>query len=256
MNRFRVHENVPDPYITHSRDFQLLCNVFDLMNNGVKFDIDTIKSLNETERCPESLIRYLQNKLGFFRSLKITDDTLRTVLKCFPYIIKHKGSKRGVQETICLFLSAIHKNSRTSIEYRTTETSNNPYGNYLVVLRLDDGVPDITLLDELLRYIVPAGYLVEYSAFTSNVVDPTITGVSDRVKITFVDERISSGVKLSGDDTLGIYADNVVSGIGNTTIIEVQDIENGQIVSPDMADIWSDTNTSNKLSIRDGTENE
>lgn len=257
MNRFRLCENVPDTYITHSRDFQLLCNVFDLMNNGVKFDIDTIKSLSDTERCPESLIRYLQNKLGFFTNLKVSDDILRTILKCFPYVVKHKGSKQGIQETICLYLSAIHKNTRTSIEYRNNYNSNDPSGNYIVVLRLDNGVPDTTLLDELLRYILPTGYIVDYRLFTSNEVDPIITEVCDKIKITFVDERISSGVRISTSLDKDIYTDNdILSGIGNTTIIEVSGDYDGNIISPDIEDIYVDEDKSGKLSVKDGVSDE
>lgn len=227
MNRFRVQENVPDPYITHSRDFQMLCNLFDLMNNGVKFDIDTIKSLSESIRCPESLIKYLQHKLGFFSDVKMSDDTLRTILKCFPYIVRHKGSKRGVRESIFLFLSVVHSDGKSIIEYKDFETHNDPNGNYIVILNIEDKALDVTILTEILRYILPTGYIVEYSFFQSADIKPTITEVSDRIKITFVDEAISSGVKLSVAEDSTLYEDNVLSGISNTTIIKVQNNEDG-----------------------------
>ena len=73
MKRFRIRDNVPDAYVKRSRDFQLLCDLFDIVNNGVKFDIDSIMDLSNTELTRESMLPYLQAKLGFNSSFISND---------------------------------------------------------------------------------------------------------------------------------------------------------------------------------------
>ena len=58
---FRLQENVPDVYARKSRDFQLLCNVFDILQGGIKYDIDTITSVVDTRYCSERLLPLLQS---------------------------------------------------------------------------------------------------------------------------------------------------------------------------------------------------
>lgn len=221
MNRFRIQDNVPQVYVAESRDFQMLCNVFDLMNNGVKFDIDTIKSLSDSIRCPERLIKYLQHKLGFYSNVKMSDDTLRTILKCFPYLVKLKGSRRGVVESICVFLTTLGINGKQKIEVNNHNTNDGPCGNYVIVLNIEHKSLDVTILKEILRYILPTGYIVKYSFFQSVDLLPTITENSDIVNITFVDANLGSGVKLSPDDGTQ-YKNDVISSISSSTIIDVK----------------------------------
>lgn len=219
MKPFRVQENVPDVYVSQSRDFQMMCNVFDLLNNGVKFDIDTIRSLSETIRCPESLIKYLQHKLGFYSSVEIPDDTLRTILKCFPFLLRNKGSRRGIVESICLFLSVLHTDGKQLIEVDNRGNSNSPYGNYIITLNIESRSVDVTILQEILKYIIPTGYIVKYSFFASADILPTLTEVSDTINITFIDETLNGGIRRSDIQ----YDIEAVSSVSATTIINVSD---------------------------------
>ena len=91
MKRFRIKDSVPEIYLKESRDFQLLCDLYDLVNSGVKFDIDTITHLSDTNFCRGAMLRLLQEKLGLTLRDEVTDDTLRKILKCFPFIIRNKG---------------------------------------------------------------------------------------------------------------------------------------------------------------------
>ena len=222
MQRFRVQENVPSVYVEKSRDFQMMCNVFDLMNNGVKFDIDTIKSLSDTTRCPQSLIKYLQHKLGFYSNVQMSDDTLRIILKCFPYLVRLKGSKRGVVESICLFLTTLGINGKQRIEVTNYEYSDDPCGNYIITLSIQHKALDVTILKEILKYIIPTGYIVKYSFFQSVDIPPTVIGASDMINITFVDKKAGSGIRASGTD---INTQEVLNSVSATTLIDVTTVE-------------------------------
>ena len=74
---FRTQDHVPDVYSRKSRDFQLFCSIFDCLNDGIKYDIDSMLDIVDTNQCNERLIPYLQTKLGFWSKEKISADRVR-----------------------------------------------------------------------------------------------------------------------------------------------------------------------------------
>ena len=229
MNRFRIQENVPQVYVDESRDFQMMCNVFDLVNNGVKFDIDTISLLGDSTKCPESLVSYLQNKLGFYSDLKMTDETLRTILKCFPYLVRLKGSRKGVVNSICLFLTVLGISGKVYVDSKNHVSNQDPSGNYIIHLQIEHKALDVSILKEILRYIIPTGYIVKYSFFQSLDIPPTITTQSDYINIIFVEETLNSGIKLTPTRTEEVNDyhynhNNMVGNVSSSTIIAVEQV--------------------------------
>lgn len=230
MNRFRIRDNVPDVYVKKSRDFQLLCDLFDVVNNGVKFDIDSIMNLTDTKLTREAMLPYLQGKLGFNTSKDIPQDTLRTLLKCFPYLVKGKGSKKGIIEAICLFLNVIYTDSSYSVDVFNNEKSE-IYGNYIVLVSLNDNVlKNLNILDDLLKYILPAGYNVKYELAYELDDLRTIIYPQDSITVTLMNEHFGSkprqtfidndtGKKIYTTDKAGYGPFSSVAGAVSTTII-------------------------------------
>ena len=77
---FRLQQSVPDVYARKSRDFQMLCNLFDILFGSIKNDIDSMTDILDARTCSERLLSLLQTKLGFFSSQHITNEELRVVL--------------------------------------------------------------------------------------------------------------------------------------------------------------------------------
>lgn len=196
MNRFRIRNNVPDVYVKESRDFQLMCDLFDIINNGVKFDIDTIMDLSDTLLCRESMLPYLQQKLGLKLSKEITSENLRTILKCFPYLVKYKGCRKGVEEAIALFLHIIFANCSHKVEIVNKSPNSGINGLYIVEIELEDNVlKRLHILDDILKYVLPAGYKLEYDL--KYLVDDIRTEIYplDKVNIVLVNEHLGSNVR-------------------------------------------------------------
>lgn len=196
MKRFRLRNNVPDVYVKQSRDFQLMCDLFDIINNGVKFDIDTIIDMSDTTLCRESMLPYLQSKLGLQTSKEIPSDTLRTILKCFPYVVNNKGCRKGIEQAICLFLNIIYANCNHTIEIKNRDLNAPISGQYIVQIELEDNVlKNLFILDDILKYVIPTGYLLTYELSYS--IDDLNTDVMplDTIKITFVNESKTSKVR-------------------------------------------------------------
>lgn len=161
MIRFENH--VPDTYVVQSRDFQLFVAVFDYFQNAVKFRIDTMEDLCDTQRIQDSLLPYLQTKLGFFTVTSIPLSLLRTILKVFVTIVRNKGSKIGILLAVNTFLNAQHELARATVDIDTS--THTIYIATTTVLR------NRNILEEILQYVVPAGYNVAYSLlYNANLV--------------------------------------------------------------------------------------
>ena len=228
MNKFRIRNNVPDVYVKKSRDFQLLCDLFDVVNNGVKFDIDSIMDLSNTQVTRESMLTYLQSKLGFNTSKTIPQDVLRTLLKCFPYLVKRKGSRQGIEEAICLFLNVIYADCQHDITIFNNKNKSIS-GNYVILVSLKDNVlKNLNILDDLLKYVLPTGYVLNYDLVYS--IDDLRTNVcpQDVITVTLLNEHFGSKPRKTWSlDGQKVYKDNDpqtpelsdVAGAVGTTII-------------------------------------
>ena len=203
MAIFRLQENMPDVYVRKSRDFQLLCNSFDAVFNSVKNDIDSITNVVDTRLCSERLLPLLQTKLGFFTNKHLTATELRTVLQAFKYIVRDKGSRTGIREAIEVFLKVANASNKSriqivdnfvSIDGHTSETR--PGNTYIVEVAIEGQQVDTTLLTELLKYVLPAGYQLKYSFYNAT---QTVTQIHDKdtVHIIFVDKSDNNGIRLT-----------------------------------------------------------
>ena len=208
MTIFRLQEHVPDIYARKSRDFQLLCNIFDCMNGGVKFDIDSIRDITNTDLCNERILNLLQTKLGFFTNININTTTQRLILKAFPYLVKNKGSRKGIEQAIQIFLKTQGVTGNISVHVMNREkvldskTNLNRLENvYVIELGIQTKLLDISILDEILKYIIPAGYIVKYSFYKSYDINNEIFN-SDTINIIFVKQSINSGIRLSDESDL------------------------------------------------------
>ena len=220
MAVFRLQEHVPDVYPRKSRDFQLLCNVFDCMNGGVKFDIDSIRDTIDTDLCNERVLNFLQTKLGFFTNKNMNTTTQRLILKAFPYLVKNKGSRKGIEQAIQVFLKTQGVTGNISVhtinkqKVLDSNTGLNKLENvYIIELGIQTKLLDTMILDEILKYIIPAGYIVKYSFYQSYSID-TKTFNSDTINIIFVQQSLNSGLRLSPDE----LNDIPINAVSLTTI--------------------------------------
>lgn len=220
MAVFRLQEHVPDVYPRKSRDFQLLCNVFDCMNGGVKFDIDSIHDTIDTDLCNERVLNFLQTKLGFFTNKNMNTTTQRLILKAFPYLVKNKGSRKGIEQAIQVFLKTQGVTGNISVhtinkqKVLDSNTGLNKLENvYIIELGIQTKLLDTMILDEILKYIIPAGYIVKYSFYQSYNIDTKVFN-SDTINIIFVQQSLNSGLRLSPDELNNIP----INAVSLTTI--------------------------------------
>lgn len=236
MAVFRLQEHVPDVYQRKSRDFQLFCNIFDCLNGGLKYDIDSIKDIIDTNQCNERLLPYLQTKLGFFTNVKIPADSLRRILKAFPYIVRNKGSRIGIEQAIQVFLKIYGLSANVKVEIVNGEEIT---GDYVINIGVQDKLPDTTILDEILKYVIPAGYGLRY-VYYADTSYQTIIHQKDVVNIVLVQHSLGSGVRADSEEEYPRIISNV-----DTTSIPGADVIAKQPTDPDVytelkrSDLWN-----------------
>lgn len=199
---FRLQNNVPEVYVEESRDFQLFCRLYDAVFGGVKYSADSLARTSITRECNNNLLELLKTKVGFFTKLQLDEFTLRQVLEIFPYLIRYKGSKQGIQYMLILFQHITGQHSPCGIA--NYSTMNN---EHVLKISFEKKPKRMDLLIELLKYILPTGYNVEIVQFTPSESTTSIV-LSDIVNYDIVpdpddlnpDPRLNSRLVHDTDD--------------------------------------------------------
>lgn len=164
MSMIRTKDFVPQSYVSESRDFQIFTRVLDFVQNSTKFDIDTMTSILDTDVIPPQYVDRLKSKLGFFTSETYDDRTLKIVLSAFPHIMKYKGSLEGIERCVHTFLHILGYSDKSRVEVY----NNHPKYNYVVRVGILHTDMNLTVLKDMLSYVLPTGYLLEIYTFVSS----------------------------------------------------------------------------------------
>lgn len=153
---FKLEENVPDVYVEMSRDFQLLCRVYDIFVNSNIITQSKIRQQLNIEQIDDKLLKLLAGRLGFNSDNYIPTEVMRSILLQFPFMIKNKGTKVGIEQAI---KSVIKQTSRVNSVYVSDITI--ATGEIKVTVESDDAsAVDMSYLSNVLKYVVPVGYTV------------------------------------------------------------------------------------------------
>ena len=176
MSIIRIKNNVPQNYVSESRDFQIFTRVLDFVQNGIKFNIDSITDIIDTEEIHGEYLERLKSKLGFFSNSRYDDATLRKILSAFPYIIRHKGSEEGIHMCVNTFMNIIGVRESHTVEVYNNDEEN----DHTILIGLESNITDINVLKDLLSFVVPTGYFVKFYFYK----EPDIKDEGDKYRDT------------------------------------------------------------------------
>lgn len=157
----------PEVYYKQSRDFQLLGRLFDVVLNSVKTEADLIYNIPLSDGSNEKLLDLMALTLGFKPSSKYNTKQLAAICKVFPEIIKNKGSIKSIVIACNALFNA--EGAEQALDYDFKGESHTELNLYI-----PQEFGDITILNDLLSYILPAGmscniireYIIRKTAFT------------------------------------------------------------------------------------------
>jgi hypothetical protein len=142
----KFHEQVPSVYPNASRDFQYLCWLIDIVLNSVKHNVDGMYNLPNTNADPK-LTELLAMTLGFKVKRNYDQKQLNALVAVLPRILKYKGTKTALDITLNALI-----NASGAMGDAASEVEN---GELKIILPKD--LVDVSLLTDLLPYILPAG---------------------------------------------------------------------------------------------------
>lgn len=193
----RVENNVPSVYCNESRDFQLLCRLYTILVNSVKYQSDSMKYLTDTYRCKSTVLPLLQTKIGFFTPEVYDDDTLRHVISGFPIMVKNKGSLLAIQQAVNMFLKIFDIRTKVIVQYTTSETTmyDIHINDHTILIGVQSALNKGTkLLTDMMRYAMPTGFGI-YIYYYQSLEDITEVLFNEDATLLFVTDGINSNVR-------------------------------------------------------------
>lgn len=199
MNLFRLQNNVPDVYVNQSRDFQLFCRLYDCNLQGVKFDIDTIPYTLDTGKIKNTFLPLLATKLGFQSFKQFDDQTLRYILLGFPYVVKNKGSLLGIKQSVYIYLKTLHLITECLISIINKQTDQQKFvsgvEDYTIAIGIKSSIKDLSVLQEILKYILPPGYKYYFYFYTTQKTQINKVLYNHIVYVIYAQNRKNSMIK-------------------------------------------------------------
>ncbi len=230
---FRLENNVPSTYIENSRDFQLLVRLYDSVFTGVRFDENTIPNILDPRLINDRMLDLYATKVGFFTNTIIDSKILREILQTFPYAIKNKGNKKGIEQAVYTILKTERNYSIPQIVIDND--------NYSITIYTSKEIKNKKALEAFLEYIIPIGYTYSIEQFISS---EYMDKFKDRSVVSTVSNpSISTSTIFNNRNTLFVPgADGVVNDLPLNTLSSV-----------DMMQVISNENYLSSHNYIDGT---
>ena len=143
----KLQELTPSVYYEQSRDFQFIGRLYDIVLNYIKTNADNLYTLPIGKNMDEKLLNLLAFTLGFQSKHHYNSKQLLAICSVLPLILKHKGSLNAILIAVNSILYAEGINQALDYEFK----DNN------LVLYLSPELSDLTLLKDIMIYILPAG---------------------------------------------------------------------------------------------------
>jgi hypothetical protein len=207
---------VPSVYYDKSRDFQLISELYAVVFNYLKSNTDTITHNPLSIDSDEQLIDLLSYTLGFKPKHKYNTLQLTTVCSSLMLILKNKGNLTSIN----YILNALLKTE--GIDYGGYFEID-PKDNHSITIYCPKGLSDITLLNDMLDYILPAGMSYNIIRQTKIVSDDAKDYVvsKDTLSTTLAELNETTSVVVGGGQA--VKASDTGNGrIDNTVIVTVK----------------------------------
>jgi hypothetical protein len=144
----KLQDLTPAVYYNQSRDFQFIGRLYDVVLNSVKTNAANLYNLPIGQNMDEQLLNLLAMTLGFKATKQYNSKQLLAICHALPTILKHKGSIQALVLAVNALLTAEGVNQ--ALDYTLLPKQG-------ITLYVAQELADLTLLTDLLDYLLPAG---------------------------------------------------------------------------------------------------
>ncbi len=152
----------PYTYGSRSRDYQAIARAENGVYNFAKMSTDSMANSMLYENTDDRLLELLAKTLGFEAKHNYSAPTLRGICSAFKTICKHKGTKTSIEEAVRVLL----RSQNLDIDYYVEVNQENREIEIFLAYPDSDTI-NLTVIDDILEYILPVGYV--YVIYTSGV---------------------------------------------------------------------------------------
>lgn len=145
----KLQDLTPEIYYKQSRDFQFIGRLYDIVLNYAKTNIANLYNLPIGQNMDEQLLNLLALTLGFKTIKKYNSKQLLAICSSLPTILKHKGSIQALVLAVNALLTA--EGIKQPLDYTLNS-------NHDITLYVAQDLTDLSLLYDLLDYLLPAGF--------------------------------------------------------------------------------------------------
>lgn len=203
----KLQNYTPEVYYKESRDFQFIGRLFDLALNAVKTDADLIYSIPLSTDSDEKLLELLAMTLGFKPKHQYNARQLKAVCSVFSEILKNKGSIKALKIACEALFNSMDINQ--TLDYSFTAGKDKTELNLYIPPEFDD----ITILNDLLSYVLPAGMscnIIKELHITTTT--NTSIGVNDTVTWDTINSDTYSQISRLSNTTTDLSSNTVKTG--------------------------------------------
>ena len=147
----KLQNYTPEIYYKESRDFQFIGRLFDLVLNAVKTDADLLYHIPLSTDSDEKLLELLSLTLGFKPKHQYNSRQLKAVCSVFSEILRNKGSIKALKIACEALFNSMDVSQE--LDYDFTKGKDNTELNLYIPADFED----LTILSDLLTYVLPAG---------------------------------------------------------------------------------------------------
>lgn len=174
MSKIELQQMTPSPYYDQSRDFQFIGRLFDIVLNSVKTNAEMIYNNPLSANSNDKLTDLMALTLGFKSKHKYTSVQLTALCSAFSEIMKNKGSLKSIELTINALLNAegitdkfsySFTDENGSIDVKVVKTN--------LTLYIPQQLTNLSLIRDILDYILPAGISCQIVSQSTNVENTT-----------------------------------------------------------------------------------
>lgn len=165
-----VIKQTPLEYSKNSRDYQVIARLYSAIFNISKMYIDNLNIWNED----------IDNKLVNLRAKTVNFDIrhiwdlndLEAVSACFKYLMRNKGTEIALDAIINILMKIENINSDTKSSTIRLNSEEN-----CVYIWVEKDVVSMGIIEDLIRYILPAGLTYRIIEYISYDIDDITTDV-------------------------------------------------------------------------------
>lgn len=144
----RLQDLTPSVYYTQSRDFQFIGRLYDIVLNSIKTNADNLFDLPSGKNMDEKLLNLLATTLGFQSKHHYNTKHLEAICSVLSDILRNKGSLNAICIAVYALLGS--EGITENFDYKIDPGKS-------ITLYLPQELSDLSLLKDLLVYILPAG---------------------------------------------------------------------------------------------------